>query len=100
MLHRSTSRRFAPSISAACCASEGIAGGAAQVLARGEIAQTELTAAEDTAINGRDRLAKAARPSFCNRRRVPRRSYHSFFYRQLGDITIDVVGGAAHFRRR
>ena len=61
--------------------------------ARGEIAQSELTAAEDTAIKGAIALQKQLGLRFVSDGEFRRRSYHSFFYRQLGDITIDVVGG-------
>ena len=61
--------------------------------ARGEITQAELTAAEDTAIKGAIALQKQLGLRFVTDGEFRRRSYHSFFYRQLGDITIDVVGG-------
>jgi 5-methyltetrahydropteroyltriglutamate--homocysteine methyltransferase len=63
--------------------------------ARGEIAQAELTVAEDQAI--RDAIARQRRLGFrfVTDGEFRRRSYHSFFYRQLGDIAIDVVDGAA-----
>jgi 5-methyltetrahydropteroyltriglutamate--homocysteine methyltransferase len=61
--------------------------------ARGEIAQGELTAAEDAAIRDAIALQKGLGLRFVTDGEFRRRSYHSFFYRQLGDITIDVVGG-------
>ncbi|RKE67566.1 5-methyltetrahydropteroyltriglutamate--homocysteine S-methyltransferase [Pseudorhodoplanes sinuspersici] len=61
--------------------------------ARGEITQSELTAAEDTAILEAIALQKQLGLRFVTDGEFRRRSYHSFFYRQLGDITIDVVGG-------
>jgi 5-methyltetrahydropteroyltriglutamate--homocysteine methyltransferase len=61
--------------------------------ARGEIDRAALTAAEDRAI--RDALALQERVGlkFATDGEFRRRSYHSFFYRQLGDISIDTVGG-------
>lgn len=61
--------------------------------ARGEITQAELTAAEDTAIKGAIALQERLGLRFVTDGEFRRRSYHSFFYRQLGDITIDVVDG-------
>ena len=62
--------------------------------AQSKITRAELTAAEDAAI--RDAIAVQQRLGFrfVTDGEFRRRSYHSFFYRQLGDITIDVVGGA------
>ncbi len=61
--------------------------------ARGEIDRAALTAAEDEAI--RDALALQERVGLklATDGEFRRRSYHSFFYRQLGDISIDTVGG-------
>jgi 5-methyltetrahydropteroyltriglutamate--homocysteine methyltransferase len=61
--------------------------------ARGEISRDELTKAEDQAI--RDALALQQRVGlkFATDGEFRRRSYHSFFYRQLGDLSIDTVGG-------
>jgi 5-methyltetrahydropteroyltriglutamate--homocysteine methyltransferase len=61
--------------------------------ARGEIDQAALTRFEDEAI--RDVLALQERVGlrFATDGEFRRRSYHSFFYRQLGDISIDTVGG-------
>jgi len=61
--------------------------------ARGEISAEELTAAEDHAI--KDVLALQERIGFrlATDGEFRRRSYHSFFYRQLGDLSIDTVGG-------
>jgi 5-methyltetrahydropteroyltriglutamate--homocysteine methyltransferase len=63
--------------------------------ARGEIAQADLAAAEDHAI--RDAIARQKQLGFrfVTDGEFRRRSYHSFFYRQLGDIAIDVVEGAS-----
>jgi 5-methyltetrahydropteroyltriglutamate--homocysteine methyltransferase len=61
--------------------------------ARGEIDQAALTRAEDTAI--KDVLAFQERVGlkFATDGEFRRRSYHSFFYRQLGELSIDTVGG-------
>jgi 5-methyltetrahydropteroyltriglutamate--homocysteine methyltransferase len=60
---------------------------------RGEISRTALAAAEDSAI--RDALALQERVGlkFATDGEFRRRSYHSFFYGELGDIRIDTVGG-------
>jgi 5-methyltetrahydropteroyltriglutamate--homocysteine methyltransferase len=63
--------------------------------ARGEITQAELTAAEDDAIRGAIALQKQLGFRFVTDGEFRRRSYHSFFYRQLGDIAIDVVDDAS-----
>ena len=61
---------------------------------RGEIEQGELTAAEDRAIRDAIALQEQLGFRFVTDGEFRRRSYHSFFYRQLGDITIDVVDNA------
>lgn len=61
--------------------------------ARGEIAQIELSEAEDRAIRDAIALQQKLGFRFVTDGEFRRRSYHSFFYRQLGDITIDVVDG-------
>ncbi len=60
---------------------------------RGEIGRDALTAAENAAI--RDALAMQERVGLklATDGEFRRRSYHSFFYRQLGDVRIDTVGG-------
>ena len=60
---------------------------------RGEISREALGAAEDAAI--RDALAfqKRVGLKLASDGEFRRRSYHSFFYRALGDISIDTVGG-------
>lgn len=63
--------------------------------ARGEIAQSALTAAEDEAIRGAIALQRKLGFRFVTDGEFRRRSYHSFFYQQLGDIAIDVVEGAS-----
>jgi 5-methyltetrahydropteroyltriglutamate--homocysteine methyltransferase len=62
--------------------------------ARGEIAQDQLTTAEDHAIRDAIALQQQLGFRFATDGEFRRRSYHSFFYRQLGDIAIDVVDGA------
>jgi 5-methyltetrahydropteroyltriglutamate--homocysteine methyltransferase len=61
--------------------------------ARGEIGQTELTAAEDLAIRDAIALQRQLGFRFATDGEFRRRSYHSFFYQQLGDITIDMIDG-------
>ena len=65
---------------------------------RGEISREALGAAEDAAI--RDALALQERVGLklATDGEFRRRLYHSFFYRALGDISIDTVGGET--RRR
>ena len=60
---------------------------------RGEISREALGGAEDAAI--RDALALQERVGLklATDGEFRRRSYHSFFYRALGDISIDTVGG-------
>jgi 5-methyltetrahydropteroyltriglutamate--homocysteine methyltransferase len=62
-------------------------------LARGEIDRAALTAAEDQAIKDALALQERAGLKFATDGEFRRRSYHSYFYRQLGDISIDTVGG-------
>jgi 5-methyltetrahydropteroyltriglutamate--homocysteine methyltransferase len=62
--------------------------------ARGEIGQAELTQAEDAAIAEAIRLQEELGFKFVTDGEFRRRSYHSFFYRQLGDLSIDRIGGA------
>ena len=61
--------------------------------ARGEIDRTELTKAEDEAIKGALALQQRVGLKLATDGEFRRRSYHSFFYRQLGEISIDTVGG-------
>src|SRR5262249_20604653 len=68
-----------------------------QRFARGEIGRDELQAAEDDAIAQAIALQARAGLALATDGEFRRRSYHSYFYRQLGDITPDAVGGeAAH----
>ncbi len=62
--------------------------------ARGEIDQAALSAAEDSAIRGAIRLQEDLGFKFVTDGEFRRRSYHSFFYRELGDLSIDTIGGA------
>ena len=61
--------------------------------ARGEIDRTELTKAEDEAIKDALALQQRVGLRLATDGEFRRRSYHSFFYRQLGEISIDTVGG-------
>ncbi len=61
--------------------------------ARGEIDQAALTGTEDQAIKDALALQERVGLKFATDGEFRRRSYHSFFYRQLGDISIDTVGG-------
>jgi 5-methyltetrahydropteroyltriglutamate--homocysteine methyltransferase len=65
-----------------------------QRFARGEISQSELTGAEDMAIVDAIRLQERVGLRFVTDGEFRRRSYHSFFYQQLGDLSIDTVDGA------
>lgn len=60
---------------------------------RGEISREALTAAEDQAIKEALALQQRVGLKFATDGEFRRRSYHSFFYRQLGDLSIDTVGG-------
>jgi 5-methyltetrahydropteroyltriglutamate--homocysteine methyltransferase len=62
--------------------------------ARGEIDQEALTTAEDAAIRDAIRLQEQLGFKFVTDGEFRRRSYHSFFYRGLGDLSIDTIGGA------
>jgi 5-methyltetrahydropteroyltriglutamate--homocysteine methyltransferase len=61
--------------------------------ARGEIDQAALTKAEDDAIKEALALQERVGLKFATDGEFRRRSYHSFFYRQLGELSIDTVGG-------
>jgi 5-methyltetrahydropteroyltriglutamate--homocysteine methyltransferase len=61
--------------------------------ARGEIEQAALTRTEDQAIKDALALQQRVGLKFATDGEFRRRSYHSFFYRQLGDLSIDTVGG-------
>jgi 5-methyltetrahydropteroyltriglutamate--homocysteine methyltransferase len=61
--------------------------------ARGEISQADLTATEDAAISDALALQERIGLRFATDGEFRRRSYHSFFYQQLGDLSIDTVAG-------
>ncbi|HEY4922629.1 MAG TPA: 5-methyltetrahydropteroyltriglutamate--homocysteine S-methyltransferase [Xanthobacteraceae bacterium] len=63
--------------------------------ARREIDQAALTAAEDTAIRGAIALQQRLGFKFVTDGEFRRRSYHSFFYGELGKLSIDTIEGAA-----
>jgi 5-methyltetrahydropteroyltriglutamate--homocysteine methyltransferase len=62
--------------------------------ARGEISQNDLLAAENAAISEAVALQERLGLRFVTDGEFRRRSYHSFFYQQLGDLSIDTVAGA------
>jgi 5-methyltetrahydropteroyltriglutamate--homocysteine methyltransferase len=62
--------------------------------AKGEIDNAELAAAEDDAIRSAIRLQERIGFKFVTDGEFRRRSYHSFFYGELGDLRIDTIGGA------
>jgi 5-methyltetrahydropteroyltriglutamate--homocysteine methyltransferase len=62
--------------------------------AQSKITRAALTATEDAAIRDAIALQQRLGFRFVTDGEFRRRSYHSFFYGQLGDITIDVVDGA------
>jgi len=61
---------------------------------RGEISQDELTAAENAAIADAVALQERLGLRFVTDGEFRRRSYHSFFYQQLGDLSIDTIAGS------
>ena len=62
--------------------------------ARGEISQNDLTTVENSAISEAVALQERLGFSFVTDGEFRRRSYHSFFYKQLGDLSIDTIAGA------
>jgi 5-methyltetrahydropteroyltriglutamate--homocysteine methyltransferase len=60
---------------------------------RGQIDRVALTAAENEAIKAAIALQERVGLKCASDGEFRRRSNHSFFYRQLGDISIDTVGG-------
>ena len=62
--------------------------------ARSEIGRAELTGAEDKAIRGAIRLQEELGFKFVTDGEFRRRSYHSFFYGELGKLRIDTIAGA------
>ncbi|HTE78510.1 MAG TPA: 5-methyltetrahydropteroyltriglutamate--homocysteine S-methyltransferase [Xanthobacteraceae bacterium] len=63
------------------------------LFARGEISQIELTIAEDEAICGVIEMQEQSGFKFVTDGEFRRRSYHSFFYGELGNLRIDTIGG-------
>src|SRR5215468_6054287 len=61
--------------------------------ARGEIDRDTLTRAENDAIKDALALQQRVGLKLATDGEFRRRSYHSFFYRQLGELSIDTVGG-------
>lgn len=61
--------------------------------ARGEITREALAAAEDAAIKEALALQERIGLKLATDGEFRRRSYHSFFYRQLGDLSIDTIAG-------
>src|ERR1022692_3109061 len=61
--------------------------------ARGEISQNDLAAAENAAISEAVVLQERLGFRFVTDGEFRRRSYHSFFYQQLGDLSIDTIAG-------
>jgi 5-methyltetrahydropteroyltriglutamate--homocysteine methyltransferase len=61
--------------------------------ARGEISQNDLTEAEDAAISQAITLQERLGLRFATDGEYRRRSYHSFFYQQLGAVSIDTIAG-------
>jgi len=62
--------------------------------ARGEISQDDLAVAENAAISEAVALQERLGLKFVTDGEFRRRSYHSFFYQQLGDLSIDTIAGA------
>ncbi len=60
---------------------------------RGETSRDALPGAEDRAIKDAFKLQERVGLKFATDGEFRRRSYHSFFYRKLGDISIDTIGG-------
>jgi 5-methyltetrahydropteroyltriglutamate--homocysteine methyltransferase len=61
--------------------------------ARKESDRAQLSKTEDEAIKDALKLQERVGLKLATDGEFRRRSYHSFFYRQLGDISIDTVGG-------
>src|SRR5215217_8252826 len=66
--------------------------------ARGEVDHAALTAAEDQAIEDAVRLQERVGLRLATDGEFRRQSYHSYFYRQLGDTSFDAPAGAAGSR--
>ena len=61
--------------------------------ARGESSKNDLAAAENAAISEAIVLQERLGFRFVTDGEFRRRSYHSFFYQQLGDLSIDTIAG-------
>ena len=61
--------------------------------ARGEVGDAALAAEEDAAIRAALEMQERVGLQLATDGEFRRRSYHSFFYGELGDIRIDTVGG-------
>jgi 5-methyltetrahydropteroyltriglutamate--homocysteine methyltransferase len=59
----------------------------------GEISQNDLATAENAAISAAVALQERLGFRFVTDGEFRRRSYHSFFYQQLGDLSIDTIAG-------
>ena len=66
--------------------------------ARSEIDQATLTAAEDRAIEDAVRMQERVGLELATDGEFRRQSYHSYFYRQLGEISFEAPQGAAGSR--
>ncbi len=64
-------------------------------VARGEASPQSLAAAEEAAIAEAVKLQDRVGLRLATDGEFRRRSYHSYFYRQLGDVTPDAIGSAA-----
>jgi 5-methyltetrahydropteroyltriglutamate--homocysteine methyltransferase len=62
---------------------------------RGEISRAALAATEDAAIKQALALQERVGLNLATDGEFRRRSYHSFFYRQLGELSIDTIAGEA-----
>lgn len=62
--------------------------------ASGEISQNDLIVAENAAISEAVAMQERLGLRFVTDGEFRRRSYHSFFYQQLGDLSIDTIAGA------
>ena len=65
-----------------------------RALSAGEIDRATLAAAENAAIRDAVALQERLGLGFVTDGEFRRRSYHSYFYRQLGDVSIDTIAGA------
>ena len=87
-------RRSAPTTSVACFARPDSWSCAGKSRAAKPVRKS-LAAAEDAAIAEAVKLQDRVGLRLATDGEFRRRSYHSYFYRQLGDVTPDAIGGAA-----